>query len=101
MDIFYINHKFADTVLIPIGGLSPNMEWLMKTHRERLNTTVITRDNIRAKVKDYEHKPIMFFEDFIKERYHMSPWEFLKMWIKRDPEINSFGFIKLVLEKEE
>lgn len=98
---YYINHKFSDTVIIPLLGLTPNFFWLTLSHKEKLATTVITRDNVRAKVLDYEERPIVEFESLIQEKYKVHPWDFLKKWIEREPMISSIVFLKLTLRKEE
>lgn len=98
---YYINHKFSDTVLIPTLGLTPNIPWFMLSHKEKLATRVITRDNVKAKVIDYEERPIVEFESLIQERYKVHPWDFLKKWIEREPMISSIVFLKLTLSREE
>ena len=98
---YYINHKFSDIVLIPLLGITPNFPWLALSHKEKLDTRVVTRDNIKAKVIDYEERPIVEFESLIQERYKVHAWDFLKKWVEREPMISSIVFLKLTLTKEE
>ena len=98
---YYINHKFSDIVLIPLLGITPNFPWLALSHKEKLATRVVTRDNIKAKVIDYEVRPIVEFESLIQERYKVHAWDFLKKWVEREPMISSIVFLKLTLIKEE
>ena len=98
---YYINHKYSDTVLIPLLGLTPNWSWFTLSHQEKLATRVITRDNVKARVVEYEERPIIEFESLIQEKYKVSPWDFLKKWVEREPMISSIVFLKLTLTKEE
>lgn len=97
---YHINHKYSDIVLIPLLGLTPNFSWFTLSHKEKLATRVITRDNVKAKVIEYEERPLVEFEALIKERYKVHPWDFLKKWVEIEPMISSIVFLKLTLTKK-
>lgn len=97
---YYINHKYASVVYFPLLGLSPNVSWLTLPHLDKIGSYVITRDNIRAKVRGYEERPITEFEKEIYETYNVSAWDFLKRWVEKMPEISSIYFLKLELTKD-
>lgn len=97
-DVTYhsIKHRYREEIIAPVASLSNNINFILKGQTRK---RVLTADNVKCKVKKYRLVHICELENEIKRLYNIGPWDFIKMWYKVIPNIDSMEFLVIKLEK--
>lgn len=98
----FINCKFRTEILVPLWGISPNVEFLSIPDREKREVLALMKDGVLAEVTGFENKTIFEFEDKIKELYKTEPYEWLRKWYQAsDGLLSSIEVCHIYLKKHE
>ena len=98
MGKYKIYHTFKERVVVPIAGITPNVEWILEDkEKERM---VLTSDGVVTRVKSWESMNILSEEgkSLIKEIYKMDVASFLERWYN-SLYIDSLEVLYIELEK--
>lgn len=92
-----VNHKFRETMIVPLLAVSNNCSFIMGKGEHHITTA----DGIRCKVMSWEEKHICELENKIYELYGIDVWSFIKRWYKSNNNMDSMHFLIINLKQDE
>lgn len=94
-EIYYLNHRYKDEVIVPLVAVSPNVYFLL----DKGVRYVLCTDEIKCRVVDCKEMHICELVDDIKRLYNMDAWSFINRWYQYEKAMDSMEFLKLKLVK--
>ena len=92
-----VNHKYREVIIIPLIGLTENIDFLLSKGDKYL----MFSDGTEAKVTEYKEVHICEEEEEIKQLYGCDPWRFIKKWYSTNKEMDSMHFLRITTKKIE
>lgn len=93
-----VKHKFRKEIFVPWCAISWNIDLAMWDVKK-----IETSDCVACLAKKLEHVHVLseYAKEIIKRLYNISAYDFIQMWYKRFPNMDSMSFIYMKLEKIE
>ena len=95
---FKIKHKYKERIFVPYVAIENNMQFFEEYMRNKV-CDVITSDGIECKAIEVKERCVIDIANTILQVYSMSAWEYLKLWHKTYPQMDSITFLEMKLTK--
>lgn len=95
-NIYKINHRFRDEIIVPITAISNNISFLMDKNKRYVELA----DGSKCEIISFFMKNICDLEEKILSLYRIPAWDFLKKWVSIYPTMTSIEFVVIKLKKE-
>lgn len=95
---YKIKHKYKERIFVPYVAIENNMQFFEEYMRNKV-CDVITSDGIECKATEVKERCIIDIANTILQSYAMSAWDYLRLWHKTYPQMDSITFLEIKLTK--
>lgn len=97
---FKIRHKYKRHIFVPYVAIEDNLDFFKVYARDKI-CHIITSDGIECDATNVKECCIIDAANTIIQIYSVSAWDYIKLWKKAFPYMDSLTFVEMDLNKKD